>query len=159
MKRSIITCTVAVLALAGLSAVNIVPKAKADGHVLKIGMPLAMTGGLADEGKKQIDVWKLWLDKINAAGGFKVGGKNMSIEMIQYDDQTDGKRAQQLAEKLITDDKVDVLMAPFGSGPHFQFPYFPISNYYSFILHILVGMISRCKVKWCVSGAPSGARN
>ena len=40
----------------------------------------------------------------------------MSIEMIQYDYQTDGKRAQQLAEKLITDDKVDVLMAPFGSG-------------------------------------------
>ena len=72
--------------------------------------------GLADEGKKQIDVWKLWLEKINAAGGFKVGGKNMSIEMIQYDYQTDGKRAQQLAEKLITDDKVDVLMAPFGSG-------------------------------------------
>ena len=116
MKHSIIKCAVTGLALAGLASVNVVPEARADGHVLKIGMPLAMTGGLADEGKKQIDVWKLWLDKINATGGFKVGGKNMTIEMIQYDYQTDGKRAQQLAEKLITDDNVDVLMAPFGSG-------------------------------------------
>ena len=116
MKQFLTKCAITVTAVAGLCSTNIVPVAQADGHVLKIGMPLAMTGGLADEGKKQIDVWKLWLDKINAAGGFKVGGKNMSIEMIQYDYQTDGKRAQQLAEKLITDDKVDVLMAPFGSG-------------------------------------------
>src|SRR5581483_9405412 len=28
----------------------------------------------------------------------------------------DGQRAGQLAEKLIADDKVDVLLAPFGSG-------------------------------------------
>ena len=116
MKQFLTKCAITVTAVAGLCSTNIVSVAQADGHVLKIGMPLAMTGGLADEGKKQIDVWKLWLDKINAAGGFKVGGKNMSIEMIQYDYQTDGKRAQQLAEKLITDDKVDVLMAPFGSG-------------------------------------------
>ena len=108
MKQLLTKCAITVTAVAGLCSTNIVSVAQADGHVLKIGMPLAMTGGLADEGKKQIDVWKLWLDKINAAGGFKVGGKNMSIEMLQYDYQTDGKRAQQLAEKLITDDKVDV---------------------------------------------------
>jgi branched-chain amino acid transport system substrate-binding protein len=83
---------------------------------LKIGAPLALTGGLADEGKKQEAVWKLWLDKVNAAGGIEVGGKKMNVEFVEYDYQTDGKRAGQLAEKLITDDKVDVLLAPFGSG-------------------------------------------
>jgi len=40
----------------------------------------------------------------------------MKVEFVEYDYQTDGKRAGQLAEKLITDDEVDVLMAPFGSG-------------------------------------------
>lgn len=84
--------------------------------VLKIGAPLALTGGLADEGKKQENVWTLWLDKVNAAGGVEVGGKKLPVELIYYDYQTDGKRAGQLAEKLITDDGVDVLMAPFGSG-------------------------------------------
>lgn len=84
--------------------------------VLKIGAPLALTGGLADEGKKQASVWKLWLEKVKAAGGITVGGKKMAVEFVEYDYQTDGKRAGQLAEKLVTDDKVDVLLAPFGSG-------------------------------------------
>tara|TARA_R110000787_G_scaffold263946_1_gene369877 strand:+ start:30080 stop:31294 length:1215 start_codon:yes stop_codon:yes gene_type:complete len=109
-------CAVVTTALAGLfmstaGGLN----AHADG-VLKIGTPLALTGGLADEGKKQEAVWKLWLDKVTAAGGIMVGGEKMSVEFVEYDYQTDGKRAGQLAEKLITDDKVDVLLAPFGSG-------------------------------------------
>ncbi|MEL6318945.1 MAG: ABC transporter substrate-binding protein, partial [Pseudomonadota bacterium] len=98
-----------------LSAAALAGPASAEA-VLKIGAPLALTGGLADEGKKQEAVWKLWLDKVNADGGLDVGGEKMKVEFVQYDYQTDGKRAGQLAEKLITDDEVDVLMAPFGSG-------------------------------------------
>jgi branched-chain amino acid transport system substrate-binding protein len=36
--------------------------------------------------------------------------------LVKYDYQSDGQRAAQLAEKLITDDKVDFLLSPFGSG-------------------------------------------
>ncbi|MDF1749017.1 MAG: amino acid ABC transporter substrate-binding protein [Alphaproteobacteria bacterium] len=100
----------------GLAMASAVTPAVAADDVLVIGAPLALTGGLADEGKKQQDVWKLWLDKINAAGGIDVDGKKMQVKFVEYDYQTDGKRAGQLAEKLITDDNVDVLMAPFGSG-------------------------------------------
>lgn len=103
------------IALAMTAALPGIASADDDG-VLKIGAPLALTGGLADEGKKQQDVWKLWLDKINAAGGIEVGGEKLPIEFVEYDYQTEGNRAGQLAEKLITDDGVDVLMAPFGSG-------------------------------------------
>jgi branched-chain amino acid transport system substrate-binding protein len=84
--------------------------------VIKIGAPLALTGPLADESKKQALVWGMWLDKVNAAGGINVGGKKMKVELVKYDYQSDGQRAAQLAEKLITDDKVDFLFAPFGSG-------------------------------------------
>jgi branched-chain amino acid transport system substrate-binding protein len=84
--------------------------------VIKIGAPLALTGSLADEGKKQDVVWKMWLDKVNAAGGISVGGKKMQVELVKYDYQSDGQRAAQLAEKLITDDKVDFALSPFGSG-------------------------------------------
>lgn len=84
--------------------------------VIKIGAPLALTGGLADEGKKQAIAYDMWLKRINAQGGINVGGKRMKVELIQYDYQTQEPRAQQLAEKLITDDKVDFLLAPFGSG-------------------------------------------
>lgn len=84
--------------------------------VIKIGAPLALTGGLADEGKKQETVWNMWLAKVNGAGGLNVGGKKMKVELVKYDYQTDGPRAGQMAEKLITGDKVDFLLAPFGSG-------------------------------------------
>ena len=88
----------------------------AQAQVIKIGAPLALTGGLADEGKKQAIAYDMWLKRINAQGGINVGGKRMKVELIQYDYQTQEPRAQQLAEKLITDDKVDFLLAPFGSG-------------------------------------------
>jgi branched-chain amino acid transport system substrate-binding protein len=99
------------LALTGLSA----PAARA-ADVVKFGAPLALTGPLADEAKKQNVIWKMWLAKVNAGGGINVGGKKSKVELVVYDYQSDGQRAGQLAEKLITDDKVDFLLAPFGSG-------------------------------------------
>ncbi|MFK7967318.1 MAG: amino acid ABC transporter substrate-binding protein [Burkholderiaceae bacterium] len=84
---------------------------------IKIGAPLALTGGLADEGKKQQAGYKVWLERINAAGGIALkGGEKRPVELVYYDYQTDAKRAQQLAERLITVDKVQVMAAPFGSG-------------------------------------------
>ena len=105
---------VAAAAATIMSVSSVLPALAED--VLKVGAPLALTGGLADEGKKQVAVWELWLDRVNAAGGIDVGGKKMMVELVKYDYQTDGKRAGQLAEKLVTDDDVDVLLAPFGSG-------------------------------------------
>lgn len=81
-----------------------------------IGAPLALTGALADEGRKQQVAYELWLERINAAGGISVKGKKLPVKLVYYDYQTDEKRAQQLAERLINVDKVQVMTAPFGSG-------------------------------------------
>ena len=62
-------------------------------ETIKIGAPLALTGGLADEGKKQQIAYDMWLKKVNAAGGIQVGNKKMKVELITYDYQTDEKRA------------------------------------------------------------------
>lgn len=90
--------------------------ALAQDKVIKIGAPLALTGGLAEEGHKQEEAYKLWLERVNAAGGISVGGETYKVELVTYDYQTDGNRAQQLAETLITRDNVDFMTAPFGSG-------------------------------------------
>ena len=66
-------------------------------QTIKIGAPLALTGGLADEGKKQQIAYDMWLKRVNGAGGINVGGKRMRVELIQYDYQTNEQRAQQLA--------------------------------------------------------------
>src|SRR5271165_6020763 len=101
-----------IAAAAGMAALGFAAPAANAADVIKIGAPLALTGPLADEAKKQDVVWKMWLDKVNAAGGINVGGKKMKVELVKYDYQSDG----QLAEQLITDDKVDFLLSPFGSG-------------------------------------------
>jgi branched-chain amino acid transport system substrate-binding protein len=103
-------CTIGAAALLGQSGMAIAAE------VIKIGTPLALTGGLADEGRKQQIAYDMWLTRVNAAGGIMVGDTRMMVELVEYDYQTDGKRAQQLVEKMITSDKVDFLMAPFGSG-------------------------------------------
>ncbi len=103
-------CAIGAAALLGTSGMAVAAE------VIKIGTPLALTGGLADEGRKQQIAYDMWLTRVNAAGGIKVGDERMMVEFVEYDYQTDGKRAQQLVEKMITSDKVDFLMAPFGSG-------------------------------------------
>lgn len=105
-----------IAAAAGLMAFAIgVAPASAD-DVIKIGAPLALTGGLADEGLKQQVVYRMWVEKVNAAGGIEVGGQQYPVEIVEYDYQSDGPRAGQLAERLITDDRVHLIMSPFGSG-------------------------------------------
>jgi len=113
---AVLRFAVAVIIAAGLIGTMLVSSSQASDRMIRIGAPLALTGGLADEGKKQAIAYDMWLQRVNAAGGINVGGVPMKVELITYDYQTDGKRAQQLAEKLITDDGVDFLTAPFGSG-------------------------------------------
>lgn len=83
---------------------------------LRIGAPLPLTGALAPEGAKLKQGYELWQEKVNAAGGIKAGDKKLKIELVYYDYQSTTPKAVQLAEKLITDDKVDFLFSPFGSG-------------------------------------------
>lgn len=114
-----VTRRVAILSVAAvgvLATANFTSYSASAEEVIKIGTPLALTGGLADEGKKQQIAYDMWLRRVNAAGGINVGGKMMKVKLIAYDYQTDGKRAAQLTEKLITSDKVHFLAAPFGSG-------------------------------------------
>ncbi|WP_245597966.1 amino acid ABC transporter substrate-binding protein [Ottowia thiooxydans] len=83
---------------------------------LTIGAPLPITGALAPEGAKLKQGYELWQEKVNAAGGVKVGNSRLKVDIRYYDYQSQTPRAIQLAEKLITDDKVDFLFSPFGSG-------------------------------------------
>ena len=81
------------IAAAATVAVSVCAANAAD--VVKIGAPLALTGGLADEAKKQDLVWGMWEDKVNAAGGINVGGKKMKVQLVKYDYQSDGPRSGQ----------------------------------------------------------------
>lgn len=108
MLRTITWCT----AFAGALAAG----AAAAQDVIKIGAPLPITGPLSPEAKKQQRGYDLWAETANRAGGVKVGGKRMKVEIVYVDYQSNTPRAVQSAEKLITQDNVNFLFSPFGSG-------------------------------------------
>ena len=60
---------------------------------------------------------KLWVDRTNAAGGAMVKpfGKRIKLKLISYDDQSNTATAATLYNQLITQDKVDLLIADSGS--------------------------------------------
>lgn len=83
---------------------------------IKIGAPLPMTGALSPEGQRLKQGHDLWADTVNKAGGIQVGASKRKVEMVYADYQSNTPRAVQLADKLITQDKVDYIFSPFGSG-------------------------------------------
>lgn len=84
--------------------------------VIKFGAPLPLTGPLAPEAVKQQQGYDLWAEQANKAGGISVGGKKYKVEIVYADYQSNTPRAVQATEQMITQDNVNFLFGPFGSG-------------------------------------------
>jgi len=83
---------------------------------IMVGSAISQTGKYAREGKFYVDAYTLTVDAINKAGGVKVGGKSYKLVLKLYDDQSDPNLAVRLFTKLVTSDKVNVLLGPYSSG-------------------------------------------
>ena len=82
-----------------------------------IGCTLPLTGFLAQSGEVAKAAYDLATYHCNQNGGvlIKELGKRVPVELKIYDDESDPQKAMTLYEKLITVDKVDLLLAPFSS--------------------------------------------
>jgi len=110
-RKSIVTF----MALAGLVLAGLAQAAEP----VRIGFSLSKTGMFANATPSQLNVYELWKEQVNAAGGLDVAGERRPIEFVSYDDQSNTGNAVKIYEKLITDDKVDLLLAPWGTPFHF----------------------------------------
>src|SRR5206468_2679041 len=84
---------------------------------IKIGHLHAGSGAFASISMPVYLGLKLWVDQTNAAGGafVKPFGKKIPLRLISYDDQSSTATAATLYNQLITQDKVDLLVADSGS--------------------------------------------
>jgi len=80
-----------------------------------IGSAIAHTGKFAREGANLKKAYDLWAQMVNGQGGIEVKGKKYPVEIIYYDDKSDPQTTTRLVEKLITEDKVDLIFGPFSS--------------------------------------------
>src|ERR1700719_2663041 len=84
----------------------------AGAQTIKIGVNEPLTGPFAASGTYVVNSAKIAADEINAKGG--VLGKK--IELIIEDNKSNPTEAAAVAEKLITADKVPVIMGAWGSS-------------------------------------------
>jgi branched-chain amino acid transport system substrate-binding protein len=102
---------------ASAAAVIIATGFAAAQDTLKIGASAPKTGPLA--GGAAVTHWpnvKLWIQEVNNRGGLKVGGKQMKLELVEYDDKTSGEEAVKNIQRLATVDKVDFIVTPYSTG-------------------------------------------
>jgi branched-chain amino acid transport system substrate-binding protein len=83
---------------------------------IKLGSSISYTGKMSRSGKLYIDAYKFAVEKVNAAGGVKIGDQSYPLELVFYDDKSDPTESSRLVEKLIAEDKVDFLLGPYSSG-------------------------------------------
>jgi branched-chain amino acid transport system substrate-binding protein len=98
------------LAAVAAAFASIAPAQAAD--PVRIGVALSQTGNLADSAGPYFKGLDLWREQANARGG--LAGR--PVEFVVYDDRSDPATAARLYEKLITDDKVNLVMSSLGSA-------------------------------------------
>jgi branched-chain amino acid transport system substrate-binding protein len=105
-SRAIVVVTVAaVLVVAGVFSV---PAASP----IKIGLGMALTGGLSANGKPALLAMQIWKDTVNRKGGLL----GRPVELIFYDDQTNPATVPGIYTKLLDVDKVDLVVSGYGTN-------------------------------------------
>ncbi len=83
----------------------------AAGEPLNIGASISTTGTYSKPGKYNQEGYLLWEKHVNERGGLL----GRPVKMVIYDDKSDPATSIKLYEKLITEDKVEMVIGPYSS--------------------------------------------
>jgi branched-chain amino acid transport system substrate-binding protein len=81
-----------------------------------IGSTLPLTGTESKTGGRMKQGYELAVELENADGGIDLGGKKVPVELKQLDDTTDQAKAVNLAQRLITQDKVNFFLGTYSTA-------------------------------------------
>ena len=79
---------------------------------IKLGFSMALTGGVAVNGKQCLLALQIWRDDVNAKGGLL----GRPVELVYYDDQSNPSNVPGIYTKLIDVDKVDLVVGPYATN-------------------------------------------
>ena len=96
----------AILTCAGLAPV------RAEEKPITIGFGMALTGGLAPNGKAALLAMQIWEEEINAKGGLL----GRPVKLIYYDDQSNPSTVPGIYTKLLDVDKVDLVVSGYATN-------------------------------------------
>src|ERR1700728_1551378 len=102
----------ALAALVAVVGVLLLPLAAKAAEPIRVGLSVALTGGVAPIGKQVLAALQIWRDDVNAKGGLL----GRPVELVFYDDQSNPQNVPGLYTKLIDVDKVDLLIGPYATN-------------------------------------------
>src|SRR3989449_10012483 len=82
------------------------------------GVSVSVSGPLRRQGQEACDGIRLWVDHVACAGGLTLGRNrsNRPLRLVALDDASRASRARENVAKLLTEEHVDLLLGPYGSG-------------------------------------------
>jgi branched-chain amino acid transport system substrate-binding protein len=86
--------------------------AQARNNDIIVGGSVALTGPYALAAREQLQGFQMWLDEVNTRGGL-LGRK---LRFAHYDDASNPKNSARIYQKLLAEDKADVLIGPYSSA-------------------------------------------
>ncbi len=86
--------------------------ASAEVKPILIGTSVSLSGSYAASAKYGLEGYQLFVEQLNKRGGLL----GRPVKLVYYDDRSDANTGVQLYEKLITADKVDLIVGPYSSG-------------------------------------------
>lgn len=103
-----------------MSACGSSGSSSSSGTTLLFGAPISLTGATSKEGQLTLEGYKLWVKEVNAHGGIKAGGTTYQVQLKYYDDGSSPTKSAQLTQQLVTSDKVNFLLGPYGTAATLQ---------------------------------------
>jgi len=101
------------LSAAGLATLPVLlPAAAQSGEPIKIGFGMALTGGLAANGKSALISMQIWEADTNAKGGLL----GRPVKLVFYDDQSTPPTVPGIYTKLLDVDKVDLVVGGYATN-------------------------------------------
>ncbi|MFL4999337.1 MAG: amino acid ABC transporter substrate-binding protein [Xanthobacteraceae bacterium] len=100
-----------VLATAAMTVVAAQAQAPS-GEPIRIGYSMALTGGLAPNGKSALLAQKIWEEDINAKGGLL----GRPVKLVYYDDQSNPATIPGIYTKLLDVDKVELIIGAYATA-------------------------------------------
>jgi branched-chain amino acid transport system substrate-binding protein len=112
---------------------SVAPAILAQAAPVRIGYTMARTGPWTGGAQvTQEPNYLLWAEQQNAAGGLNVKGVKRPIELVSSDDRSDVETVVRTYEKLMSQDKVDLILPPWGSNANFAMA--PLANKFGYPL-------------------------
>ncbi len=79
-------------------------------------MAVSLSGQFQVQGRQALAGLQAWADDVTQTGGIHVGSKSPTpVSLVYYDDASNRHQVRQATERLITEDRVDILMGPYSS--------------------------------------------